>query len=57
MLRALISAAKAYLAVKAVEMAAAALTGRSKSGVPAPVKSRRMAKAARRPATRTKATA
>ncbi len=56
MLRALISAAKAYLAVKAVEWAAEAFAGR-KGTTPASAKSRRMARTARRPATRTKATA
>jgi hypothetical protein len=55
MLRALFSAAKAYLAVKAVEMAANAFAGRKGRKAQASAKPRRMAKAARRPATRTKA--
>lgn len=58
MLRAIVSAAKAYLAVKVVEMAASAFVGRKGGKAPAPAKPRRMmAKSARRPATRTKAAA
>lgn len=57
MLRALIAAAKAYLAVKAVEMAADLFAGRKSLSGQAPAKTRRMANTAKRPATRTKATA
>ena len=57
MLRAIVSAAKAYLAVKVVEMAASAFAGRKGGKARASAKPRRMAKSARRPATRTKAAA
>jgi len=58
MLRAIVSAAKAYLAVKVVEMAANAFAGRKGAKARASAKPRRtMAKSARRPATRTKAAA
>jgi hypothetical protein len=57
MLRALISAAKAYLAVKAVEFAANAFAGRKSRLRQAPAKTGRMAKPAGRPAARTKAAA
>lgn len=57
MLRALIAAAKAYAAVKAVEIAADLFAGRKSLFGRAPAKTRRMAKSAKRPATRTRATA
>lgn len=56
MLRALITAAKAYVAVKAVEMVADLFTGRKTLFGPAPAKTSGMAKSAKRPATRAKAT-
>ncbi len=54
MLRALISAAKAYLAVKAVEMVAQAFSARSSRGGATASRPTRMGKTARRPATRAK---